>query len=400
MAHTGLAHTHPNLTPSPKRRLCAAESDSATEQRLPNVMAANLEGVTSMSRRWRAVVLAGPALMGAWQATAQQPSPNAAIRARILAFYRDERADRWPDILSHFSDGKVTARWPAPTSDPAWTQAVPPSDAGRCASSDGGPADRLTIVVVGRWARVFVTQCSGAAAADELWLLRIGDEWKIAWLVRGARCRRPDARPPSCGGVHLPPFRRAEHYMGMPQATRRWTAELVRALPDDGNRYEVIAGELFVTPAPRLLHQRAIAELLFHLRPYVDQHRLGELLASPADIEFDPETMVQPDAFVAPLVEGRRPREWTDVRQLRLAIEVLSPTTARGDRSVKRRLYQRVGVPEYWIVDLEAQLVERWRPADERPEVLTESLGWQPDPAVAPHVIDLAGFFSKILAEQ
>jgi len=79
---------------------------------------------------------------------------------------------------------------------------------------------------------------------------------------------------------------------------------------------------------------------------------------------------------------------------------VLSPTTARGDRSVKRRLYQRVGVPEYWIVDLEAQLVERWRPADERPEVLTESLGWQPDPAVAPHVIDLAGFFSKILAEQ
>ena len=61
-----------------------------------------------------------------------------------------------------------------------------------------------------------------------------------------------------------------------------------------------------------------------------------------------------------------------------LAVEVLSPSTARADRTVKRRLYQRAGVPEYWIVDLEARLVERWRPADERPEVLTDTLTWRP----------------------
>ncbi len=57
--------------------------------------------------------------------------------------------------------------------------------------------------------------------------------------------------------------------MGIVEPTRRWTAELVRALPDDGNRYEVIAGELFVTPAPRLIHQAAVTGLVLRLHPYV-----------------------------------------------------------------------------------------------------------------------------------
>lgn len=148
-----------------------------------------------MSHRWHALVLVGPALMGALQAPAQARSPDEAIRARILAFYRDDRADRWPDVLSHFSSGKITARWPAPTSEPAWTRAAPPRDEGPCASADGGRASRMTIVVVGRWARVFVTQCSSAASTDELWLLQIGDEWKIAWLARGARQRSGASTP-------------------------------------------------------------------------------------------------------------------------------------------------------------------------------------------------------------
>ncbi len=188
--------------------------------------------------------------------------------------------------------------------------------------------------------------------------------------------------------------------MGMPQAARRWTAELVRALPDDGNRYEVIAGELFVTPAPRPIHQAAVTTLLWRLHPYVRAHELGEVFASPADIEFDVETLVQPDVFVAPLVAGRLLREWAEIKRLRLAIEIVSPSTARADRTVKRRLFQRQGVPEYWIVDLEARVIERWRPGDERPEILAETITWLCEAGVAPLVIDLAEFFAEVLDER
>lgn len=188
--------------------------------------------------------------------------------------------------------------------------------------------------------------------------------------------------------------------MGMPQATQEWTAEMVRALPDDGKRYEVIDGELFVTPAPRLLHQRAVLEIATPLRSYVRLHDLGELLCSPADIEFDPKTLVQPDVFVAPLTQGRRPRTWKEVRGLLLAVEVLSPSTARADRVVKRRRYQRAGVPEYWVVDLDARLVERWRPGDERPELISETLTWQPLPSAEALAIDLPAFFAEVVGPE
>ncbi len=195
----------------------------------------------------------------------------------------------------------------------------------------------------------------------------------------------------------MPLQRRAEQLMGMPQTAPEWTAEMVRALPDDGKRYEVIDGELFVTPAPRLLHQRAVGEILFALREYVRRHHLGEALSSPADIEFDPKTLVQPDVFVAPLFEGRRPHSWKEVQGLVLAVEVLSPSTARADRVVKRRRYQQAAVPEYWVFDLDAGLVERWRPGDQRPELLSDALSWQPLPSAEALTIDLAAFFSEVV---
>lgn len=186
--------------------------------------------------------------------------------------------------------------------------------------------------------------------------------------------------------------------MGMPQSTQRWTAEMVRALPDDGNRYEVIGGELFVTPAPIPDHQRAVMRLALRLAPYVDAHKLGHALFSPADIQFDDETLVQPDLFVAPRTETR-PRRWSDIKTLLLAIEVLSPSTTRADRTVKRRLFQRQRIPEYWIVDVEGRLVERWRPGDERPEILTDTLSWRPTGASEPLVIDLPKLFGEILED-
>ena len=75
---------------------------------------------------------------------------------------------------------------------------------------------------------------------------------------------------------------------------------------------------------------------------------------------------------------------------------ILSPSTARADRHVKRRLYQRERVPEYWIVDVDARLIERWRPEDERPEILAEQLEWRPDPAHPPLTIDLPAYFRDV----
>lgn len=188
--------------------------------------------------------------------------------------------------------------------------------------------------------------------------------------------------------------------MGMSHATLRWTPEMVRALPDDGNRYELIDGMLLVTPSPILLHQRAVSQLARTLEPYVERRALGEVLTSPADLTLAPDTIVQPDVFVAPLVDGALPRQWTDVRGLLLAVEVLSPGSRRHDRVTKRAFYARVGIPEYWIVDLDARAVERWRPGDAEPERCTERLAWRPAGTDEPLELDLTALFARVHGER
>ncbi len=184
--------------------------------------------------------------------------------------------------------------------------------------------------------------------------------------------------------------------MDMPETLERWTAARVRELPDDGNRYEVVDGELLVTPAPSWKHQDVVGELFVMLRAYCRSLDLGHAVFSPADIELDPATLVQPDVFVVPPHEGQQPRRWQDIRKLLLVVEVLSPSTARADRTVKRKRFQQAGVPEYWIVDVDARLVERWRPGDDRPEIVTEQLTWHPKRSEAPLLLDLPEFFNSV----
>jgi Uma2 family endonuclease len=186
----------------------------------------------------------------------------------------------------------------------------------------------------------------------------------------------------------------------MPATTKRWTAEEVRALPDDGKRYELIDGELLVTPAPAVVHQGAVLALAIILNPYVRVHRLGRVFISPADIELEPDTIVQPDVFVVPPEALRRPLEWANIHSLLLAAEVLSPGTARYDRVKKRHFFQRHQVSEYWIVDLDARVVECWRPGDERAEVLEKTLVWHPTGAAEPLTIDLVHYFADVLHDE
>jgi Uma2 family endonuclease len=174
-----------------------------------------------------------------------------------------------------------------------------------------------------------------------------------------------------------------------------YTADMVRALPDDGRRYEVVHGELLVTPAPRLWHQELVFRLGERLRVYLRRHPVGHLLVSPADISFSPDTLVQPDVFVVPLAEARS-LDWRQIHRLLLAIEVLSPTTRRADRFAKRRWYQEVGVPLYWIVDGEERFVEEWTPAAALPRVERERLVWTPAEAEQPFMLALAELFQPI----
>jgi Uma2 family endonuclease len=175
-----------------------------------------------------------------------------------------------------------------------------------------------------------------------------------------------------------------------------WTAEMVRQLPEDGNRYEVIDGELLVSPSPSGRHVRACVLLLVKLEDYVARHQIGITMMSPSDIEYSPRRMVQPDLYVVPVGEGKVARDWDRVPQLMLVAEVLSPSTARYDRRTKRQMYLGEGVPEYWIVDPRAQLIERWTPAEERPSVHDESITWHPAGAPAPLTIDLAAYFAAV----
>ena len=166
---------------------------------------------------------------------------------------------------------------------------------------------------------------------------------------------------------------------GSAPTTRRYNVERmalsqitwqdVQQLPDDGHRPEAIEGELYVTPAPTSRHQRISMRLTLLLNRLLVEAGHGELFCAPIGVEF-PTTQegVQPDIFFVSLArrgiivdEGIRGAP-------DLLIEILSPTTAHRDRGVKRKLYEHQGVLQYWIVDLDAEVVGAWtfgeRPAE------------------------------------
>ncbi len=175
-----------------------------------------------------------------------------------------------------------------------------------------------------------------------------------------------------------------------------WTADMARSLPDDGKRYEVVHGELLVTPAPRLWHQRLVVRLAFALQQYLTQRPgCGEILIAPADISWGEDVLVQPDVFVVPVMQTRA-GEWDAIRNLLLVAEVLSPSTSRHDRFTKRRRYQEAGVPLYWIVDGEARQAEIWTPDAVFPRIERHRLVWHPEVPGAPFTLSLKELFRPV----
>jgi Uma2 family endonuclease len=191
--------------------------------------------------------------------------------------------------------------------------------------------------------------------------------------------------------------------MGMPLTSqsdrKRWTADEARALQDESRatpRYECIDGELLVTNTPRPAHYDVQMALYERVRAYVSAQGIGRVFLPPSGVTLEPNTTVQPDLFVVPGSPDMRLGAWSEITRLLLAVEVLSPSTARYDRLVKRRFFARVGVPEYWIVDADTRLVERSLP-DGRVEVLDERLVWLPEGAREPFVLELPELFAEAL---
>jgi Uma2 family endonuclease len=172
---------------------------------------------------------------------------------------------------------------------------------------------------------------------------------------------------------------------------KKWTLEELDSLPDDGNRYELVHGELFVTPPPSVSHETILARLTRILDPYVAANDLGYVFHPRAAIVAGDDTQVEPDLMV------RQPPEdpgagWASPPVPTLVAEVTSDSTRRRDRVHKRTFYTDLAIAEYWIVDGEERTVRIVVPG--RPDVVaTESMSWHPAGAAAPLAIALERVF-------
>ena len=130
----------------------------------------------------------------------------------------------------------------------------------------------------------------------------------------------------------------------------KWTYEDYAALPDDGNRYEVLDGILYMAPAPDRWHQKASGMISYHLIMSVQLTGLGEVYSAPFDVILGAKNTVQPDVLVVLNKHLDRIKKRGVVGAPDLAVEIASPSTARIDLSEKFQVYAAAGVPEYWIV--------------------------------------------------
>ncbi len=219
--------------------------------------------------------------------------------------------------------------------------------------------------------------------------------------VTAAPGRSPHVRAPP-----IPPFRRPAapstlsafdrgrslmgggHGMEAQSRLTRWTYAEYARLPSEGStRYEVIAGELVVTPSPSLRHQRISMELATRLHGFVREHGLGDVFHAPLDVLLAEGDYLEPDLV---FVRADHRGYFTD-RGIEgppdLVVEILSPSTATRDRGLKLERYRHFGVPEYWVVDPDARAIEVWCLAAgaQEPEVLgvDDTLRWEPGPGTA-----------------
>lgn len=146
-----------------------------------------------------------------------------------------------------------------------------------------------------------------------------------------------------------------------PPAQGQWTYADYQHLPDDGRRYEIIQGVLFVVNAPNMDHQYTVTEIAAELRNFVKAHGLGRVYVAPCEVHLSEVSKpVQPDVFFIRQAQAPEPRAPFFAGAPDLIVEVISPGSIRLDRVTKFTEYEQTGVAEYWIVDPLARIVEAY----------------------------------------
>jgi Uma2 family endonuclease len=157
-----------------------------------------------------------------------------------------------------------------------------------------------------------------------------------------------------------------------PAAIPKLTYDDFLSLPDDGQRHELIGGDHYVTPSPVTRHQRISGELFFSLRGYLGAKGSGSVFTAPFDVLLSDHDVVEPDLLVI-LADQSDILTAQHVRGApAIVVEILSPGTRRRDETLKRALYERAGVREYWTIDPDQNVVTLYR--FESPDAATVAL--------------------------
>jgi Uma2 family endonuclease len=155
--------------------------------------------------------------------------------------------------------------------------------------------------------------------------------------------------------------------MGNGMSSRvKFTYEDYLLFPDDGKRHELIDGEHFVTPSPTTKHQRVSVRLLNALENFLRQNRAAEVFTAPYDVVLSDVDVVQPDLLLVLSAHASIITEKNIQGVPDLVIEILSEGTRKTDEVIKRKLYERSGVSEYWIVDPELETIKIYRLTTQR----------------------------------
>ena len=132
--------------------------------------------------------------------------------------------------------------------------------------------------------------------------------------------------------------------------------------PDDGKRHELIDGEHCVTPSPDIRHQQIQGDLFGLIWTYLEAHPIGRVFTARLDVVFSKFDVVEPDVLY---LSHDRANDVLTPANIQgapdLVIEIGSPSTRQRDETIKRRLYERAGVPEYWVVDPDTEVVRVYR---------------------------------------
>jgi Uma2 family endonuclease len=179
----------------------------------------------------------------------------------------------------------------------------------------------------------------------------------------------------------------------MPLHLPIWTLEDLAGFPEDGNRYELLAGTLLVTPQPAPPHQVVATRLVAALEQYLRKGGKA-LVVAPGELERAPGTHLEPDLLVYPAKFGI-PARWTDITEWWLAVEIISPSSRVYDREYKRDAYLQLGVREVWLVDPRDRQV-LVSATGGRDEIRAGALVWRPPESVQPLRLDLHALFAGV----